>query len=59
MFDTSKWTSNGETLTSYDKVYGFEGNEMIADGYFHEGEHRAAPCFDIRIDGIKENAFAQ
>ena len=59
VFDTSKWTANGETLTSYDKVFGFEGNEMISDGYFHEGELRAAPCFDIRIDGIKENAFAE
>ena len=28
--------------------------EAIKDGYFHESELRAAPSFDIRIDGIKE-----
>lgn len=56
VFDTSTWTVGGQTLTSYDKTYGFEGVEMIADGYFHESEHRAAPCFDIRIDGITESA---
>ena len=52
VFDTSKWTVNGETLTSYDKVAFFEGNECIWDGYFHESELRSAPCFDIVIDGI-------
>ena len=41
---------------SYDKSYGFEGNELIKDGYFHESELRSAPAFDIRIDGIKELA---
>ena len=55
VFDTSKFTVGGEHLTSYDKTYGFEGNEMISDGYFHESELRSAPCFDIRIDGITEN----
>ncbi len=54
VFDTSKFTVDGKTLTSYDQVYGFEGNEMISDGYFHESELRAAPAFDIRIDGITE-----
>ena len=54
VFDTSKFTVNGEHLDSYDQTYGFEGNEMIYDGYFHESELRAAPCFDIRIDGITE-----
>lgn len=55
VFDTSKFTVGGEHLASYDKTYGFEGNEMISDGYFHESELRSAPCFDIRIDGITEN----
>ena len=27
--------------------------EVISDGYFHESEYRAAPYFDLRIDGIK------
>lgn len=54
VFDTSTWTVGGQTLTSYDKTYGYEGNEMISDGYFHESELRSAPCFDIRIDGITE-----
>ncbi len=54
VFDCADWTVNGETLTSYDKVSYFEGNEMIWDGYFHESELRAAPAFDIRIDGIIE-----
>ena len=59
VFDTSKWTVKGETLTTYTNVYGFEGNEMISDGYFHESELRSAPCFDIRIDGITENAMPE
>lgn len=54
VFDTSTFTVNGEHIDSYDKTYGFEGNEMIKDGYFHESELRSAPCFDIRIDGITE-----
>ncbi|MDP4132942.1 MAG: BMP family ABC transporter substrate-binding protein [Bacillota bacterium] len=54
VFDTSTWTAGGKTLTSYTKSYGFEGNELIKDGYFHESELRSAPAFDIRIDGITE-----
>lgn len=52
VFDTSTWTVNGETLTTYDKVAFYEGNECIWDGYFHESETRSAPYFDIIIDGI-------
>lgn len=52
VFDTSTWTKDGETLTSYDKVAFYEGNECIWDGYFHESETRSAPYFDIIIDGI-------
>ena len=52
VFDTATWTLNGETLTSYDKVAYYEGNECIWDGFFHESETRSAPYFDIIIDGI-------
>lgn len=27
--------------------------EAVKDGYFHESEYRAAPYFDIQIDGIE------
>lgn len=54
VFDTSKFTVNGETVTTYTSSYGFEGNELVSDGYFHESELRSAPAFDIRIDGITE-----
>ena len=27
--------------------------EAVSDGYFHESEYRAAPYFDIQIDGIE------
>ena len=27
--------------------------EVVADGYFHESEYRAAPYFDLQIDGIE------
>ena len=57
MFDTSTFTVNGETLTSYmadvdtDADY-TPDTEAVADGYFHESEYRSAPYFDLRIDGI-------
>ena len=54
VFDCSTFTVNGEHLTSYDKSWGFEGVELIWDGYFHESEKISAPLFDIRIDGITE-----
>ena len=64
VFDTSKFTVGGETLTSYladvddvdtetDPKYHGE-TEVISDGYFHESEKRSAPYFDLRIDGITE-----
>lgn len=49
VFDTSTWTVNGETLTTYEK----DGIEYISDGYFHESEFASAPAFDIIIDGIE------
>ena len=57
VFDTSTFTVNGETLTSYmadvdtDADY-TPDTEVISDGYFHESEYRSAPYFDLRIDGI-------
>ena len=54
VFDCANFTVNGEHLTSYDHSYGFDGVELIWDGYFHESEKISAPLFDIRIDGITE-----
>ncbi|MDD3921788.1 MAG: BMP family ABC transporter substrate-binding protein [Eubacteriales bacterium] len=54
VFDVSTFTVGDKAISSYNTVYGYEGVEMIADGYFHESEFRSAPCFDIRIDGITE-----
>lgn len=60
VFDTSTFTVDGETITSYTDAYGLEGSECIVqDGdtyYFEESSLRAAPYFDIRIDGITEIA---
>ncbi len=57
VFDTSKFTVGGKTLTSYmadvDDMGDYEKDtEAIKDGYFHESEYRSAPYFDIIIDGI-------
>ena len=55
VFDTSKFTVGGATLTEYladvDGDFAPDTN-AIWDGYFHESEYRSAPCFDLRIDGI-------
>ena len=45
-------------LTSYmadvDSDAAYQGDtEVVADGYFHESEHRSAPYFDLQIDGIE------
>ena len=52
VFDASKFTVGGENLDSYTTSYGFDGLELIWDGYFHESELLAAPLFDIAVDGI-------
>lgn len=58
VFDTSTFTFEGETLTSYmadvdsDDAY-TPDTEVVSDGYFHESEFRSAPYFDINIDGIE------
>ena len=54
VFDTSTFTVNGENLTSYDQSWGFEGTQLIWDGYFHESEIISAPLLDFVIDGITE-----
>lgn len=57
VFDTSKWTVDGETVTTTatdDLEETYHGNEYIEDGYFHESEFAAAPAFAFRIDGITE-----
>ncbi len=59
VFDTSKFTVDGKTLTTYladvdtDAAY-TPDTEVIKDGYFHESEYRSAPYFDLIIDGITE-----
>lgn len=52
VFDTSKWTIDGKNLDSYTTSYGFDGLELVKDGYFHESEYMSAPLFDAQIDGI-------
>ena len=57
VFDTASFTVGGETLTSYladvdtDAAYE-KDTEVIEDGVFYESKFRAAPYFDIEIDGI-------
>ena len=57
VFDTSTFTVDGAEVTSYmadvDTDAAYTGDtEVILDGYFHESEFRAAPYFDLKIDGI-------
>ena len=57
VFDTSKFTVDGKTLTSYKADVDTDDDntpdtEVVSNGYFHESEKRSAPYFDIDIDGI-------
>ena len=57
VFDTSKFTVNGQPLTSYiadvDSDPNYEGDtEVVVDGVFLESYYRSAPYFDLQIDGI-------
>lgn len=57
VFDTATFTVGGETLASYkadvDTDAAFEKDtEVIENGIFFESKHRAAPYFDLEIDGI-------
>lgn len=66
VFDTSTFTVDGATVDSYavnlsymdwstmTAIYEGEDVEAIVDGAFAESTFRAAPYFDIRIDGITE-----
>ena len=57
VFDASTFTVGGKALKTYkadvdtDAAY-TPDTKVISDGYFHESEYRAAPYFDLRIDGI-------
>ena len=61
VFDTATEgfiTVGGAALSSYIADVDDMGDyvpetEAVADGYFHESEHRSAPYFDVRIDGIE------
>ena len=57
VFDTSKFTVGGETLTSYMAEVDTDANytpdtEVIENGVFMESKFRSAPYFDVKIDGI-------
>lgn len=59
VFDCSKFTVNGEHLTSYmadvDTDDAFTPDtQVIENGIFEESKFRSAPYFDVRIDGITE-----
>ena len=59
VFDTSKFTVGGETVTSAfaldtDGDWVNDTAEAIVDGAFMESVHRSAPYFSLRIDGITE-----
>ena len=59
VFDTSKFTCGGETVT---QAFGLDADgdfvndhgEAIVDGAFVESALRSAPYFSLRIDGITE-----
>ena len=57
VFDTSTFTVEGETVTSFMADVNTDENnegdtEVIHDGYFAESEYRSAPYFTLQIDGI-------
>ena len=59
VFDTSKFTVGGETVTTAfaldtDGDWVNDTAEAIVDGAFLESVHRSAPYFALRIDGITE-----
>ena len=57
VFDTSTFTVEGETVTSFMADVNTDENnegdtEVVHDGYFSESEFRSAPYFTLQIDGI-------
>lgn len=53
VFDCSTFTINGKHPTENDRDE--EGKQIFEGGYYHEGEERSAPSFDMIIDGITES----
>jgi basic membrane protein A len=60
VFDCSKFTKDGAHLTTYTDAWGMNGAECLKTEngvtFFDESTLRSAPYFDIRIDGITEEA---
>lgn len=59
VFDTAKFTVNGEKVTTYlaidtDGDWAGDTGEAIENGIFYESKLRSAPYFGLIIDGIKE-----
>lgn len=59
VFDTSKFTVGGETVTSAfatdtDGDFVNDADEAIIDGAYSESYFQSAPSFSLRIDGITE-----
>ncbi len=57
VFDTATFTKDGKTLTEYKADVDTDDKftpdtQVIEDGEFCESKFRAAPYFDLRIDGI-------
>jgi basic membrane protein A len=57
VFDTSKFTVNGEEVTTCfaldtDGDFVADSEEAVFDGAFHESYFQSAPYFALRIDGI-------
>ncbi len=57
IFDTSKFTVGGETVTTAfaldtDGDFVADSEEAVFDGAFHESYFQSAPYFALRIDGI-------
>lgn len=70
VFDTANFTVGGQAVTTapcdmsfmdwstMTAIYQGETVEAIKDGYFSESTFRSAPYFQLRIDGITEDAEA-
>lgn len=59
VFDTSKFTVNGEAVTTAfatdtDGDFANDADEAIIDGAYNESYFQSAPSFSLRIDGITE-----
>ena len=61
VFDCSKFTVDGAHITTYTGAYGMNEAECLKTEngvtFFDESTLRSAPYFDIRIDGITEEAY--